>query len=225
MQSSYYGQGFKTQRQLWQESWPTGLMGLIATFQMLFTFAILGIETWSMVLSFRMSFLLIGYIASFFYTITWISTYTVACCNRGSQGCATHALVENILSMIASCVLLYYESQFLLYPSTCFWPYSICRLSSWDLSWGAFVGYSIFDIQRYKLIAIKVQLSCAAIMLALSVLFFLIYLYAILNVKSKSRGIQPQGAMELQPQQRTLQPPPNVVLIGQPPSWSNPSYF
>ncbi|CAF1460994.1 unnamed protein product [Rotaria sp. Silwood1] len=225
MQYPYYNQGFIIQRQLWQETWPRGLMAFIATCQMLLTFTILGIETWSMGLSIRYSFLFIGYSASFFFTITWISTYTVACCNRGSQGCATHALVENILSIIASCVLLYYDTRFLHYPLGCFWEYGMCNSSYWSWTWSAFLGYSVLNIMHFKLIAIKIQLTCAALMLALGVLFFLSYLYVIVKVRQNSNGINPQPVIELKPQQGPFQPPPNIILGGQPPSYSVPSYY
>jgi hypothetical protein len=64
-------------RQRWQEVWPTSLLALIAIGQMLLTFVIVGFETWSMVLNIKYSFIFIGYMAAFFFTITWISTFTV----------------------------------------------------------------------------------------------------------------------------------------------------
>jgi len=64
-------------RQQWQQIWPTPFLAIIAVIQMLITFIIIGFETWSMVLNIKYAFLFIGYAASIFFTITWISTFTV----------------------------------------------------------------------------------------------------------------------------------------------------
>lgn len=64
-------------RERWKNAWPTSITALIAVTQMFLTFAVIGLETWSMLLSPRLSFLFVGYVASFFYQITWISTFCV----------------------------------------------------------------------------------------------------------------------------------------------------
>jgi hypothetical protein len=76
MQPAYYNP-IILHRQHWQQAWPTPLVAIIAIIQMLLTFSIVGFETWSMVLNIRYSFLFIGYVTAFFFTITWISTFTV----------------------------------------------------------------------------------------------------------------------------------------------------
>ena len=63
--------------QRWRQVWPTPIVAIIATVQLILTFLIVGFETWSMVLNIQHSFFFIGYITSFFFTITWISTFTV----------------------------------------------------------------------------------------------------------------------------------------------------
>ena len=61
----------------WGQTWPTSVVAIIAVGQMLLTFLIIGFETWSMILNIKYSFLFVGYEAGFFYTLTWISTFTV----------------------------------------------------------------------------------------------------------------------------------------------------
>lgn len=67
----------KFRRQQWQQIWPTLFILIIAIGQMLLTFMIISFETWNMILSIKYAFLFIGYITAFFFTITWISTFTV----------------------------------------------------------------------------------------------------------------------------------------------------
>jgi hypothetical protein len=64
-------------REEWEEFWPTTLIALIATGQMLLTFIVIAFETWSRVHNARYSFLSIGYDTAFFFSITWISTFIV----------------------------------------------------------------------------------------------------------------------------------------------------
>jgi hypothetical protein len=123
-------------------------------------------------------------------------------------------LVENILSVIASSILLYYDAQFLRNPYTCLWPGDLCY-TVWGTGWNTTWNVYDFDLLNAKLIVIKVQLSCAAIMLFLSVLFIVIYAYTSLKVGARSTSVDPQATIELTHQQ-PLAPPLNPV-------WSTPT--
>ncbi|CAF3344057.1 unnamed protein product [Rotaria socialis] len=213
MQYSFSNQAVISQSERWRQVWPTPFLALIAVGQMLLTGAIVALETWSMLLNITSSFLFVGYITSFFFTITWISTFTVVCCNRESRCCATHALVENVLSIIASSVLLYYDTQFLRYPTACFWSFELCIFSPISVAWHVFSGYNIFDLREAKLIAIRAQLACAAIMLSLSVFFFIIYIYTVLKVESKQTSVAPYRDMELRQLQQQQQPTIYTVSV------------
>ena len=147
----------------------------------------------------------------------------VVCCNRKSRGCATHALVENILSVIASIVLIYFDAKFLQNPSTCYWPYDLCLDDYWDLNSGIWWNIYDFDGPKAKIIAVKVQLSCAAIMLALCLLFIVVYIYTSLKVKAGPTSIDPRNTIELRPQQRP--PPPQIPVWVEPPVWSPSSNY
>jgi hypothetical protein len=70
------------QPQRWQRFWPTPFVAIIAIIQMLLTFAIVGLELWSMIINRKYSFFFIGFITSIFFTITWISTFTVGKCSK-----------------------------------------------------------------------------------------------------------------------------------------------
>ena len=63
--------------QQWRQNWPTPILAIVATVQLILTIVIVCLESWSVGLNFVVAFNGIGYIAAFFYTITWISTYTV----------------------------------------------------------------------------------------------------------------------------------------------------
>ncbi|CAF2117056.1 unnamed protein product [Rotaria magnacalcarata] len=212
MQYPFSNQVIISQSERWRQAWPTPFLALIAVGQMLLTWAIIGLETWSMLLNVTRAFLFVGYITSFFFTITWISTFTVVCCNRESRGCATHALVENVLSIIASSVLLYYDSQFLRYPNGCFWSFELCIFSPISITWNFFSDYNIIDLGEAKLIAIKAQLACAAVMLSLSVFFLIIYIYTALKVGSKQTSVAPHHGMELRQLQQQQQQSPIYIV-------------
>jgi hypothetical protein len=130
--------------------------------------------------------------------------------------------VENILSVIASVVLISFDVRFLQDPSTCFRPGNICYdLTNWNIWWNIYDD----DIHNANLIAIKVQLSCAVIMLALCLLFIVIYIYTIVKVRAKSASIYPQATIELRPQEPLVSPPPIPVWSEQPPAWPPSSNF
>jgi hypothetical protein len=65
------------QRQRWQRFWPTPLLAFIGIVQMLLTSTIIGLEFWSMIINIKYSFFFIGFITSFFFMLTWISTFIV----------------------------------------------------------------------------------------------------------------------------------------------------
>lgn len=76
MQSIYFDPKI-VRRQQWKQIWPTSVLAIIAVIQMLLTFIIIGSETWNMILNMKYTFLFVGYNAAFFFTITWVSTFTV----------------------------------------------------------------------------------------------------------------------------------------------------
>lgn len=59
----------------WQRFWPKPWLIAISLIQSLVAFDIIGLEIGSMILNVRYSFFFIGFMASFFFVITWISTF------------------------------------------------------------------------------------------------------------------------------------------------------
>ncbi len=105
----------------------------------------------------------------------------LACCNRYSVGCATHALVENILSIIAASVLLYLDNLFLNNPYKCLYGSILdCSSFSYDS-----VG-SIFSETGYKvkMACIKAQLACAAVMLVTNVVYIVIFVVVAIKTRN-----------------------------------------
>jgi hypothetical protein len=147
-----------------------------------------------------------------------------ACCNRHSFGCATHVLVENILSIIAAAVLLYFDNLFLNNPFICLYGSTYyCNQSSSSYSY----NNGIYNSTNYtvKLACIKAQLACAAVMLATNVIYIIIYIIVAVKTRNESNeaGISPYGTalapyyIHGQPAVNQGQPPTNVPSFPQEP--------
>lgn len=107
------------------------------------------------------------------------------------MNCATHVLVENILSIIAASVLIYFDSLFLQNPCTCLYASTYNCSRSYYNSY----AYGIYDSTAYtvKMICIKAQLSCAAIMLVTNIIYIIIFIVvAIKTRKENSQVVIPQ---------------------------------
>ena len=224
--------------------WPAGIIALIAVIQLLLTFAILGIETTSAIFDLWNSMSFAGFYCPIFFMVTWISMFTVsechlitygmedafrfpllACCNRGSLGCAIHVLVENIISIIAAAVLLYFNNLFLNNPYTCIFGSSYQCSSSYYRSSSYYNYYSnstssdssifgIYSTTGYtiKLACIKAELACAAVMLTTCVIYMIIFTVVAIRV----RNINNQSGVTSFPQ--PIQPMPvYTVPYGPPP--------
>ena len=125
--------------------------------------------------------------------------------------------------MIASSVLIYFDTQFLYDPRGCYWPGDMCYYNYWDISWN--VWWNSYDIPIVKMTAIKIQLACTAVMLALCLFFLVIYIYTSVKVKSGLTMVSPQNTFELRPQQPLAPPPPIPVWSEQSPAWPPSSTF
>jgi len=209
------------QRLRWQRFWPTLWLTFIAIVEMLLADAVIGLEIWSMILNIKYSFFFIGFIASFFFTLTWISTFIVGeylrrlsehersffivCCCRKSSGCATYALIQHILSIAASSVLIYYDTLFIREPQTCLWPNNLCYDDQASFSvFGITLGTSV-DIDWIKFTLIKIQIACAAVMILTCIVYIVIFIYTTIRVHQKNKVADPHTTIELG---RVQAPPP-----------------
>jgi hypothetical protein len=143
-----------------------------------------------------------------------------ACCNRHSFDCATHVLVENILSIIAASVLLYFDNLFLNNPYTCLYG-SFDNCYQYSSSYSYYNG--IYDPNNYtvKLACIKAQLACAAVMLVTNVIYIIIFILVAIKTRNESNeiGILPYGTapyyINTQPVANQMQPLTTVSAIPQ----------
>ena len=65
-------------QQRWRRLWPAGIVAILATLQLVLTMAIIGLETCSLIIDLIHSMIFAGYFCSFFFTVTWISMFTVS---------------------------------------------------------------------------------------------------------------------------------------------------
>ena len=107
------------------------------------------------------------------------------------MGCATHALVENILSIIAASVLLYFNTMFLNNPYTCLFGSAYdCSVLNYNSnyygSYSTFSNNGIYSTTGYtvKLACIKAQLACAAVMLFTCVVYIIIYIVVAVRLRN-----------------------------------------
>ena len=77
--------------------------------------------------------------------------------NRYSLGCAIHVLVENILSIIAANVLLYFDNLFLNNPFTCLYG----STSNCTKNYSYYSGIYNSVYYTAKLASIEAQTACA----------------------------------------------------------------
>jgi ABC-type uncharacterized transport system permease subunit len=69
---------FTPKQQQWRKLWPSCIIALLAVIQLVLTFIVIGAETTSMIFDFYHSMIYAGFYCSLFFTITWISMFTVS---------------------------------------------------------------------------------------------------------------------------------------------------
>jgi hypothetical protein len=114
--------------------------------------------------------------------------------------CATHVLVENILSIIAALVLLYFDSLFLNNPYICLHgSVSDCNTYSYNSSYSDI--YSIYSTTGYtvKMACIKAQLACAVVMFVTNVIYIIIFIIVVFKIRNLSNQVEmlQQGTVPL----------------------------
>ncbi|CAF3188427.1 unnamed protein product [Rotaria socialis] len=195
----------RNRRQRWQLIWPRSLVIFITITEMLLTSAIIGLEFWSMIINVKYSFFFIGFLASLFFIITSISSFTIVCCCGKSLSCAKYILIVHILSIASSSVLLFYDVLFLRNSYTCLWPNGLCdgnqlNFNIFGIAWGV-----SRDIPSIKFTLIIIQIICSAIMIVLCLVYICIYIYTNIRVYTSHIVTASHAVIELG---RVKQPPP-----------------
>lgn len=129
----------------------------------------------------------------------------LVCCCRRSRGCATCTLIFKILSIAASSVLLFYDALFLREPDTCLWPNNFCNNTQLNLNLFGLALDTSDDIKEIKFTLIKIQMACAAVMIATCVVYVAIYIYTTIRMYQKNTVADFHTTIELG---RTKPPPP-----------------
>jgi hypothetical protein len=114
--------------------------------------------------------------------------FVLACCNRHSIGCATHVLVENILSIIAALVLISFDSIFINNPYICLYA------SDYNCNRSSDLYHSIYDSSFYtvKTTVVKAQLACTAVIFVTNVIYIVIYIYLAIKARNNRSIVEPQ---------------------------------
>ena len=230
-------------QQRWKSVWPTKIIALIATIQLILSFAIIGLEAGSVIIDINQGTVYAGFYCSLFFIMTWISMYCVGkwrrvwnsfdfctrcvlvCCNTYSMPCAIHTLVQNVLSIAAASVIIYFDSIFMYYPGICYFSTSAtCSgLSSATLTSSSSGSYQI------KTTCIKAQLACAATMMFTNVIYIAFFIFVAVKSNRRSNGHSPGGfPSAVPPTQIPVHPNsgnlPNYPYALQPPMPNFPSY-
>lgn len=182
------------QKQQWKTIWPVKILKLIAVIQILLTLAIIGLEAGSVAIHPFLATIYGGFFCSIFFILAWISIFTVskskissiqtiisirlACCNQDSLACAIHTLVQNLLSIGAAIVVIYYDNLFINNPYTCILTFTTnCSSSSViDSISSGLTSYSTKQTLN------KVQIGCASGMMLTNVIYVIIFVVVTIRV-------------------------------------------
>lgn len=127
-----------------------------------------------------------------------IIVFSTVCCNQDSFGCAIHALVENVIAFILSCLLIHYDDLQI----------------KGQYSYGRFLP----DDNTYELIAnlLKGELAAAVLMLVSNFIFIGLFVWVCIKVFWLKRS-------PVHPMVYTVPPAPQQVISAPVPSEQFPS--
>ena len=146
----------------------------------------------------------------------------VCCCRRRS--CATHAVIQNFISLLFAAALISIDIVFLVRPNDCFFTKDVCKNLAWidrvQLSWTC-ANDVTNKCEDTRLALIQSQLACA-ILMALTCLIYLIVYAAVSARVSRAIRRQNPSAVDvvMAPVYQTALPTGNNYST---PSYINPS--
>ena len=108
----------------------------------------------------------------------------LACCNRDSLACAIHTLIQNLLSLGAAIVVIYYDTVFIAYPYICLLTFTSNCYSSGGID-SIISGATSYST---KTLLNKVQIGCAAGMLTTNVVYVIIFVVVTVRVSCFGGG-------------------------------------
>ncbi|CAF3784522.1 unnamed protein product [Rotaria sp. Silwood1] len=121
-----------------------------------------------------------GFVCWAFFFACWISIFCVTCCNRSSVGCATYAMIKNIIAFIFSAVLIDFDQKFIDGEGI------VYLLSNANINCYSSSGY--VDLLDISVKLTKGQLAGAGIILVSSLAFVCIYIYVYIRSILKDKN-------------------------------------
>ncbi|CAF3017975.1 unnamed protein product [Rotaria sp. Silwood2] len=225
--SQRYSREYYAYEQRFNDRFPLSIVALIAIIQMLTTFSIIGLEIGHIVYNIRLTNLFVGFWASVPFTILWISMFAAVCCCR-RRSCATHAVVQNFISLIFAIALIGINIAFIRRPNYCFFTSGICERLFWpnnaDLSFGCFFDDHSESCGKTRLALIKAQLA-AGVLMAITCFIYLIVYAVVASRASRVTRRQMHTASDAVMAPVYQQPAPPAMRYGHQPYIISPNPY
>ncbi|CAF0959019.1 unnamed protein product [Rotaria sordida] len=171
----------------WRSRFSTGIPILLGILQMLLTFAIIGLEIVSVVISPILGTLYAGFWSSVIFMLSWVSMLGLGdykiCCHRARKW-ASYMFFISILCAAAAIALIVLDALFIGNIDKCFFSNVICNeliLSFSPVLFSQPLGR--------KVQILKVQLACAVLMLVTAILYMLVFISASMSVRRSTSRI------------------------------------
>jgi hypothetical protein len=200
MQPTYlYSSEFDKEIQ-WRSKFSIVIPIIIGFLQMILTFAIIGLETASVVISPIYGTLYAGFWLSIIFTLSWVAMFmlgisnlyillitihiilSIVCCHR-SRKCALYVFGISLLCAAAAITLIVLDALFIANITRCFFSDTICK----DLR-SSYTRPLRQPLGR-KVQILKGQLACAAALLATAILYMLLFVVASLGSRGKNNRV------------------------------------
>ncbi|CAF0828842.1 unnamed protein product [Rotaria sp. Silwood1] len=161
----------------WRSEFSTGVPILLGILQMLLTVAIIGLEIASVIISPILGTLYAGFWCSVIFMLSWISMLGLVCCHRARKWTSFMFFIS-ILCAAAAIALIVLDIFFIRDIDKCFFLNVTCNelaLSYFPLLFSQPLGR--------KVQVLKVQLTCAALMLVTAILYMLLFISTSMAVR------------------------------------------
>ncbi|CAF1189397.1 unnamed protein product [Rotaria magnacalcarata] len=190
----------------WRSKFSIVIPILIGFLQMILTFAIVGLEIASVVITPVKGTLYAGFWLSTIFTLSWVAMLTLVCCHR-SRRCALYVFFISLLCAGAAIALIVLDAFFIGNIDRCYFANAICR----DLE-QSYNRPSSAPLGR-KVQVLKGQIACAALLLATALLYMLLFILASIGSRTRNNRVVIENS-QLPPQvnrQYGRQPSPAPV--------------
>jgi hypothetical protein len=109
--------------------------------------------------------------------------------------CATYTLVIQCISLVFAACVIGFDSYYLVYPTTCFFPTSTCESTGYSRG----VFYTDWNFNNIKIPLIKGQLAAGCLMFVLCLVYVVIYIVTAIRADNakKRQSIYPQISQPL----------------------------